>query len=163
VLRSLGTIANGEEGVAWAIGQPGPSLTYFREKYEAEWGTPIASYRDGSTVYDGVAVAALASLWAARDLADPSQVSPAAIRDAMRAINDPTGEKVYAGPDELERAIRLIREGKAINYEGVAGPCDFDDNGNAKSPHVHFQVQNLRFVDVAIYDCVSDPTCPLKQ
>jgi hypothetical protein len=28
----------------------------------------------------------------------------------------------------------MLREGKAINYSGAAGACDFDDNGDVKTP-----------------------------
>ena len=49
-----------------------------------------------------------------------------AIRGAVRAISQGEGEKV----DNALDGLKLLRAGKAINYEGSSGPCDFDAQGD---------------------------------
>lgn len=51
-----------------------------------------------------------------------------AIRDALREVANPPGIKV--GPGDLARAIQLIQLGEDIDYEGVAGSQNFDENGD---------------------------------
>jgi branched-chain amino acid transport system substrate-binding protein len=49
-----------------------------------------------------------------------------AIRETVRKISQGPGEKVS---DVLE-GLKLLREGKDINYEGASGACDFDETGD---------------------------------
>src|SRR4051794_39077931 len=48
------------------------------------------------------------------------------IRDSVRKICQGNGTKVYSAVDGL----KLLSEGKEINYEGASGPCDFTDIGD---------------------------------
>ena len=57
-----------------------------------------------------------------------------AIRDAIRKVTNPKGEKVYAGVAEFKRAVKLLGEGKAIQYIGASGPLQFDKNGDIAAP-----------------------------
>ena len=61
-------------------------------------------------------------------------VTPVNIRDNIRYVANPPGEKVYAGVDGLTKALSLLQQGKEINYEGVAGPVDFDKYGDVVTP-----------------------------
>ena len=63
-----------------------------------------------------------------------------AIRDAIRKVTDPKGEKVYAGVAELKKAAQLLAEGKTIQYVGATGPLQFDANGDIAAP---MQVWNV--------------------
>jgi len=54
----------------------------------------------------------------------------AAIQKAIREVANPPGEPVGPRPEDIKKAIQLIKEGKDINYEGVAGSQDFDANGD---------------------------------
>ncbi|MCC7283748.1 MAG: ABC transporter substrate-binding protein [Acetobacteraceae bacterium] len=49
-----------------------------------------------------------------------------AIRANVRRISQGTGEKV----DDVLVGLKLLREGKDINYEGASGACDFDEIGD---------------------------------
>jgi ABC-type branched-subunit amino acid transport system substrate-binding protein len=49
-----------------------------------------------------------------------------ALKDNVRKISQGTGQKVYSAVEGL----KLIAEGKEINYEGASGPCDFTDIGD---------------------------------
>ena len=58
---------------------------------------------------------------------------PAKIRDAMRTLNDPGGEKVTSGAAGIKQALELIHQGKAINYQGASGFAGWDKNGDLPS------------------------------
>jgi hypothetical protein len=97
-------------------------------------------------------------------LQDAGQVTGAMIRDSMRAINDKSGETVDAGILGFSRGVRLIDEGKAIDYQGASGPCDYDAHGDVVAHLARFRVQAGRFLDVEKFDCVRDQRClPLKE
>jgi branched-chain amino acid transport system substrate-binding protein len=49
-----------------------------------------------------------------------------AIRDSVRKICQGSGTKVYSAVEGL----KLLGQGKEINYEGASGPCDFTDIGD---------------------------------
>lgn len=54
-----------------------------------------------------------------------------AIRDNIRKVGDPNGVSV----DNAVDGIRLLAEGKPINYEGASSSCKFADNGDILEPH----------------------------
>lgn len=54
-----------------------------------------------------------------------------AIRDALREVANPPGEKV--GPGDVRRALELIRSGEDIDYEGVAGSQNIDAKGDVSN------------------------------
>ena len=71
--------------------------------------------------FDGFTIAALA-------IEQAGVYEGAAIRDALRKVANPPG--VIVGPGDIPRALELIRDGQDINYEGVTGSMDFDENGD---------------------------------
>jgi hypothetical protein len=118
-----------------------------------------------SMFYDALVVTSLATLKAIQinTPGDPSQVTGSQIRDALATINDPTGEVVRTGRLDLAKAIRYIVAGKAINYEGASGPCDFDARRRVRQRMVRWIVQNQVFVDFERYNCVGSPSCPVLR
>ena len=157
-LNSAGWALNGQEGTSHVLFVDDPSGQVFAEEMRTQVRVnPI--FLDAHT-YDAAMVILLASLVASRDLPDPTQVSGAQIRDALRRINDPTGTVVRTGPAEFERAIALIAAGQAINYEGASGPVDFDANQNVRNQIAHWRVENEQFRDLERYDCIGSPLCP---
>jgi branched-chain amino acid transport system substrate-binding protein len=48
------------------------------------------------------------------------------MRDNVRKISQGSGTKVYSAVEGL----KLLAQGKEINYEGASGPCDFTDIGD---------------------------------
>ncbi len=62
-------------------------------------------------------------------IAQAKQATGTAVRDNMRKIGDPNGEKV----DNVLDGLKLIAAGKSINYEGAASPCKFTPTGNLVS------------------------------
>ena len=105
---------------------PTKSTEYFNANYKAfsniEPSNPAAdrSYDAGAIV--GLAIAVAGS------------EDPAAIRDAIYKVVDPSGEPIFAGKEEFAKALGLIKDGKPIKYEGVIGPVSFDKYGDITGP-----------------------------
>lgn len=110
------------------------STKYFYENYEDISGGIAPSAPAADRSYDAGAIVGLA-------IAKAGSVDSLAIRDAMRAVVDPAGEKIFAGPDEFKKAFALIAEGKAIKYEGVIGPVAFDEVGDISGPFRLWQIE----------------------
>lgn len=109
-----------------------PSLATFQSEFQARFGTlPTQAYIPNA--YDATVLVGLA-MEQARSSKGP------AIRDAIRKVTDPKGEKVYAGVAELKKAATLLAEGKTIQYVGATGPLQFDANGDIAAP---MQVWNV--------------------
>ncbi|MDT8857415.1 ABC transporter substrate-binding protein [Paracoccaceae bacterium Fryx2] len=111
---------------------PTPSTEYFNANYQAFSGIdPAAPAADRS--YDAGALVGLA-------IAIAGGPDAARLPDALRRAVDPAGEVIHAGKDEFTRALGLIAEGKAIRYEGVIGPVNFDEYGDISGPFRLWQI-----------------------
>ena len=88
----------------------------YQERKDGNINIPLMS-----EVFDATILVALAIEKA--DSEDPS-----AIRDALREVSRPPGEQV--GPQDIARALELIRNGQDIDYVGAAGDLNFDENGD---------------------------------
>ena len=128
ILKALGAKrVNGQKGTApGTLG--GEPFKKFNEFYKAEFGRlPPKPFI--TNAYDGAAVIGLAA-YAAKVKGLP--LTSKNIRDNMRAVANPPGEVVI--PGEFEKAFALLKQGKAINYEGAAGSTDFDKYGDVVTP-----------------------------
>lgn len=106
------------------------SLDIFNSTYEEHYGeVPPLPFM--TNTYDAVVVAALAAYEAQ---VAGEELTGVAIRDHLRSVAGPPGEKVFAGPDGLTRAIELLADGQDIDYVGAAGEVDFDENGDVVTP-----------------------------
>jgi branched-chain amino acid transport system substrate-binding protein len=103
-----------------------PSTHYFNDQYPAfahiDPNSPAADRAYDATAIIGLAMAA----------ADSMQST--AIRAAIFRVTDPKGTVIYAGREEFLRGLTLLRQGKAIRYEGVIGPVAFDAFGDIAGP-----------------------------
>lgn len=158
ILDSLGSDANGQEGVSFVVVSPDNSGENFSDDMQAATGLPPNSMDSSS--YDAAAVLMLASLIAAQDEADPVAISGEQIRDAIASTSDEDGDVVRPGVAGLRTAVERIQQGEPINYEGAQGPCDFDEHGNTATDLIRFVIEGGAFEDQEIYDCVSSPSCP---
>jgi len=59
-------------------------------------------------------------------VAKAKEATGTALKDNVRKISQGAGQKVYSAVEGL----KLLAEGKEINYEGASGPCDFTDIGD---------------------------------
>jgi branched-chain amino acid transport system substrate-binding protein len=70
-----------------------------------------------------------------------------ALRDNVRKITQGDGQKVSSAVEGL----KLLAEGKEINYEGASGPCDFTDIGDildCKFRYVKVEGGKFKFLKV---------------
>ncbi len=112
-----------------------PSLATFRSEFKAKFGTlPTQAYI--TNAYDATIIVGLAMEYA------KTTTDTAAIRDAMRKVTDPNGQKVYAGVSELEAAHGLMKLGTTVQYIGATGPLQFDQYGDVAGPYVKWTVKN---------------------
>jgi len=128
IVDALGARAvEGQKGTApGTVG--GKAFKMFNDYYKAEYGVlPPKPFI--TNAYDGASVIGLAA-HAAKVKGLP--LTAANIRDHMRFVANPPGEVVI--PGEFEKAFRLLRAGKQINYEGAAGSVDFDKHGDVVTP-----------------------------
>jgi branched-chain amino acid transport system substrate-binding protein len=58
-----------------------------------------------------------------------------AIKDHVRRISQGSGTKVDSAVDGL----KLLAQGKAINYEGASGPCDFTETGDIHDCKIRYE------------------------
>jgi ABC-type branched-subunit amino acid transport system substrate-binding protein len=113
------------EGMEGTVSSAAATPIDWKSEFEAEFGElPPLPYIAES--YDAVIMIALGAIKA-------ESTDPAEIRDAMRTLNDPSGEKVASGAAGIKKAIELIKAGKAINYQGASGFSGWDDNGDVPS------------------------------
>jgi ABC-type branched-subunit amino acid transport system substrate-binding protein len=111
------------------------STKYFYANYEAFSGGIAPSAPAADRSYDAGAIVGLAVAKAGKAESD-------AIRDAIRSVVDPEGEVIYAGPEEFKKALALINDGKAINYQGVIGNVSFDQYGDISGPFRLWQIKD---------------------
>ena len=82
-------------------------------------------------VYDHATLMVLAA-------AAAGEAKGAAMRDSIRTISQGEGEPV----DNAVDGLKLLSEGKAINYTGASGPCDFNEIGDISSATFRFEKVN---------------------
>ena len=105
-----------------------PSLDTFKKEFQAKFGkVPTQAYV--TNAYDATVIVGLAMEYA------KTTTDTAAIRDAMRKVTDPNGQKVYAGVEELQAAHGLMKLGQTIQYIGAIGPIQFNQYGDIAGPY----------------------------
>lgn len=107
-------------------------VSAFEENYDA---TPTVW---SAYAYDAVTVAALAI-----EAAD--EFSGEALASVVRDVTRPEGEEVFT----FEEAAAVLRDGGSpsdINYQGVSGPVDLDENGDPPGYYQIYSVQDHEYV-----------------
>lgn len=164
VVQLLGAKANGVRGTSLVLVQPGANGDRFTQDLKAATGAEPAI--EDANFYDAAVTAMLGTLIAARGAGadvDPTQVSGAAIRDALLKTSDTAGTKVGVGVDEITKAVGLIGQGTAINYEGASGPVDYDAVGNVRTLNAFWEVQDQKFVELERFDCIASDDCAVIE
>ena len=111
-----------------------PSLATFQSEFKTKFGAlPTQAYL--TNAYDASVILGLA-------IQQAKSADPTAIRDAIRKVTDPKGEKIYAGSNEIGKGMKLLKDGKAIQYVGATGPLQFDANGDINAPMVVWTVED---------------------
>ncbi len=121
--RSVGMI-----GTAGSSGPANAASLAWDMAFVAEWGAlPSSAYVKGS--YD----AAMAIMFAAEAAGN---VDGEAIRDKLRAIATAPGKVFATSPQEIAGALRALRDGEEIDYQGAASTLDWDANGDLRRGHI---------------------------
>ncbi|MBI1886227.1 MAG: ABC transporter substrate-binding protein [Chloroflexi bacterium] len=90
----------------------------FKTKYGYLYQTPF-----NRETYDAVVIAALAAEKA-------GSTDPTAIRDALRDVANAPGKVFGPGADQVAAALKAVRNGEDIDYQGASGAIEFDENGD---------------------------------
>lgn len=114
----------------------------FEENYAAAYETTNDKFFIQQT-YDATFLVALA-------IEKAGSTDREAIRDALREVANPPGEIIE--PGEWSKALELIAAGQDIDYNGVSGPHDFDENGDVAGFIGQFELENGEYVEVGIVD-----------
>ncbi len=71
----------------------------------------------------------------AKGATDASKITGTVLRDQLREVANGPGDMIDGGdPGRTVDMLKALKAGKKINYNGVAGPCDFDKNGDVITP-----------------------------
>jgi len=84
-----------------------------------------------NNAYDAIMISALA-------IAAAGKTDRAAVAKAVRKVASAPGAQV--GPGDMAKALKLINQGKDINYQGASGPHDFDKNGDVPGVIAEWQI-----------------------
>ena len=150
VILSAESALDGHQGTSY-LPSDGKSGEIFDNHFINVYKVPRESQWD-SGAYDAGFLTALAVLKAGIETDDPSKVSGAAVRDALKTLNDPMGTLIRPGSSEFAKAAKAIANGEPINYEGASGPCDFDEYGRALNRISHWRANNQIVSTLAVYD-----------
>jgi ABC-type branched-subunit amino acid transport system substrate-binding protein len=159
-LTEVGANAEGAQAVGFlrvALNDSGSQFTAdFSAVYGAEAGTAI--------LYDAAAVSGLAVLIAAQQTGDIDTVGNDEIKAALPQTSATNGVRVIAGVEGMRAAIRAVKSGQAVNYDGASGHIDFDQYGDVRSFLSRNVVQSGSWVNAQIFDCTeSSDSCPVVQ
>lgn len=111
------------------------SAQLFQDEYIQQFGDFPVSF--AAHTYDAVILSALAL--------QQQSISTQDLPNALLEVSRPPGETIGPGVTELKKALQLLKEKKAINYEGASGAVDFDSHGNVKSDYEIWTIKN-RFI-----------------
>ena len=119
-------------------GAPEDQANYqdFAAAFEAEYGESPTAW--SAFAYDCVVTAAL-SIQAA------DEFTGAALGEVVRDVTRPDGDEVFT----YEEAHAVLDDGGTpddIDYQGVSGPIDFDENGDPRGSLAVFEVQDHEYV-----------------
>lgn len=112
----------------------------FEKIYTAAYKTTKDKYYIAQT-YDAVMLAALA-------IEQAGSTDRTKIRDALRQVCCAPGEAIE--PGEWAKAKAAIAAGKKIDYNGAAGPADFDANGDVAGAIGEFVIENGNYKQLGV-------------
>ena len=111
----------GAHGTTPSAPKSGASTKAFAKLYSSSSLSPKARAPYDAQNFDATVLCALAAIAAGSN-------DPGAIKDKLRDVSAPPGTRYT--PQDLPQAIKDLRAGKDINYDGVSGPIDFAENGD---------------------------------
>ncbi len=129
----VGRTADGKFILAGAMGTvpgaDGKALEALTRLWREKKGRPVSAYVPHS--WDAAALLALAAEAAKSNTGE-------GIKSKIRDVANPPGVEV----SDVCEALKLIREGKDINYQGASGNVDIDENGDVVGSYDVWSVGN---------------------
>ena len=124
IVDAIGAAAlEGTTGTSPSAVENAKATAKFDADYKAEYGKDVPALPYVRESYDAVVAIALAAEAA-------KSTDPTKIRDNLRKVDGPPGEKIAAGADGVQQALTAIRAGTDIDFEGAANSDNFDANGD---------------------------------
>ena len=138
IADETGGILNGMYGTSPGTTKSESYRIYHDDFVEKYGHQPKAGFSEQA--YDAAVVIGLAMHAASEEAynEDPGK----AIRDNLRKVANPPGEEIFAGQEGMNKALKLLDEGKEINYQGAAGAVDFDENGDVVSGILIWKIED---------------------
>ena len=96
--------------------------------------------------YDAVVLIALAA--AKAGTIDDSK----AIRNALREVATGPGTEVTGDPEGIKEALKLISDGKDIDYEGVTGSMEFNESGDVNGTIEIWKIEGGEIVSTGRFE-----------
>ena len=118
-----------------------PQKGQFDKAFKAAGGNPSSIFVQQS--YDAAMMLALA-------IQKAGSTDRTKIAAALRDIASPPG--IVVGPGEWKKAVNAIAAGKSINYNGAAGPHDFDAAGDVAGVIGEYAIEGNSFVEKGIIE-----------
>lgn len=143
IIKTIGAkYLNGSFGTAPQAMKDTKSAQLYDEAYKNKFGeAPPKPYID--TSYDAVYVLALAAEKAGSD-------KGADVKKELRNVANPPGEKIL--PGQWAKAVKLIADGKEIQYVGASGSIDFDDAGDVSGTFAHWKIEDGEITTVKVFE-----------
>lgn len=114
-----------------------PGTAMYAELAKAAGLDPEASF--APQAYDAAFLLALAIQKNGKDTRE-------GLNKVLREVATAPGEPIY--PGEWEKAVKLIAEGKDINYEGASGSQEFDEKGDVPGVIIEMVIEGKGFKEV---------------
>jgi len=137
----VGKTADGQFILTGALGTvpgaDGEALAEFTKVWQAKFNRPPVEYAPHA--WDAAALLVLAAQAAKANTGE-------AIQSKLREVANPPGEEV----SDVCQALKLLQEGKDINYQGASGNVDIDENGDVVGVYDIWRVEEdgkLKTVD----------------
>lgn len=156
VVSAVGDSLNGTYGTTPGVDQDTKAYKAFEKEYKHDRIPPFTA-----NTYDAAAATALALAQAIvkGNITDPDKITGPVIRDQLRSVSNPPGEKVVIGSQEgITKAMKLIKAGKDIDLVGASSPVNFDDNGDVLTPYEIWKVDDGKLTTVQIWAAEKIPT-----
>ena len=135
----------GMKGTAPASDPDSASLAAFNAAHQAEYGE-LPGIAFAHETYDAIIALGLAAVAA-------NSTDGAAMRNQLRAVTGAGGAVVKAGPAGVAAALRALRNGESVNYEGAGASLDW----NAAGDLVRGWIGVWQFADGGIRELSSEP------
>ena len=117
-------------GAVQPAAKTSPRMDVFAKEVEKRRGKPGVPVFTVNT-YDALMILALA-------MESAKKVDGESLAENIRKVANPPGTKVYS----FAEGAKLLREGKKIDFEGLAGPQNFDEYGNVITSLGVFKIED---------------------